>query len=121
MAGTSRPYHYFTSDKIAILLDDSDNDTVESGSAKLEVKLTMHRENLSLQTNTEPVTVTAPDSDAPWVLRDINAGYRAQTIPSSGPHGPLITFIVQKTKRYAEKFIQGCTLKPRSRVKTGSL
>jgi hypothetical protein len=32
--------------------------------------------------------VTAPDSDAEWVWRDINAGYRPQKIPLSGQNGP---------------------------------
>jgi hypothetical protein len=75
--------------------------------------------------------VIAPYSDAQWVWRDINAEYRAQRIPFSGQHGPqkivdsvlntfllfidekIITLIVEETNIYAEKFIQGCTLKPR--------
>jgi hypothetical protein len=68
------------------------------------------------------------------VCHDTNVGYRAQKIPFSGKHGPekhfdivsdtsllffdeIITLIVQETNRYAEKVIQGCTLKPRSCIR----
>lgn len=42
-------YHFFNSDKITVLLNDSDNNCAESGTAYLKVKLTMHWTNLSLK------------------------------------------------------------------------
>jgi hypothetical protein len=129
MAGLLHPYRSFTSDKITVLSDDSsDNDSVESGFAGAESETDYAQDESEPaeeeEDNIEPVTVTAPDSDAQWVWCDINAGYRVQKIPFSGQHGPqkhfdsvldtflmffeeeIIILIVQETNRYVEKFIQ---------------
>jgi hypothetical protein len=82
------------------LLDDSsDNDSVESGSASAESEIDYAQDKFEPaeeeEDNTEPVTVTVPDSDAQWVWRDINAGYRAQKILFQGnmvPKNSLILF-----------------------------
>jgi hypothetical protein len=113
------------------LLDDSsDNDSVESGYASAQDEFELAEEE---EDTTESVIVTAPNSDAQWMWHDIYAGCSTENTFFRATWSPkhfdsvldtfllfsdeIITLIVQETNRYAEKFIQGCTLKPRSCIR----
>ena len=83
----------------------------------------------------EAVTLTSADSDIQWVWRELRTLYHGRKIPFSGQSGPqkhfdsvldsfllffdedIINTIVTETNRYAEQYIESCTLKPRSRVR----
>jgi hypothetical protein len=84
--------------------DSSDNVSVECGSASAESDIDYAQDEFEPageeEDNTEPVTVTARDSDAHWVWHDTNAGYRGQKIPFSGQHGPQNILIMLKTHFY---------------------
>jgi hypothetical protein len=71
---------FFTSDEIAVLLEDSSNsDSVESGSASAESEIDYAQDKFELaeveakEDNTEAVTVRAVSSDTQWVWCDRNA------------------------------------------------
>jgi hypothetical protein len=79
--------------------------------------------------------VTADDKDVQWVWREVNVLRNNVKIPFRGQSGAqkdfvsvldtfllffdeeVIAVIVAETNKYAEQYIQKCTLKPRSRVR----
>jgi hypothetical protein len=122
------------------LLDESsvssleiESDSVESETDYAQEEfVTVNEQECDAEQETD---VTADDKDVQWVWREVNALRNNVKIPFTGQSGAqkdcvsvldtfllffdeeVIAVIVADTNKYAEQYIQKCTLKPRSRVR----